>query len=67
MMLLISVRQSGNMDSYPLIFSDFCNVCQTEKKGLDRNDDIIVSKDGSYFRGAWFCPHGHAKSDSESW
>jgi hypothetical protein len=54
------------MDSYPLRFSDFCNVYQTEKR-LDRNDDIIVSKYGSYFRGAWFCPQGHAKSDSESW
>lgn len=37
-----------------------CRVCGLVKKQVDKDDDIIVSKDGSYAAGTWFCPNGHA-------
>jgi hypothetical protein len=37
-----------------------CNVCQIEKERFDKNDDIVISKDGNHFVGTWLCPHGHA-------
>ncbi len=36
-----------------------CKVCQIEKDRFDKNDDIVVSKDGNHVAGTWLCPRGH--------
>jgi hypothetical protein len=39
-----------------------CSVCGAVKKQFDRNDDMVVERDGYSARGTWYSPNGHANS-----